>query len=45
VRFSLSRYSTKEEVRMVEEEIPEIIQRLQGLSALGKLRDPSPLEA
>ena len=37
VRFSLSRFSTEEEVRYVNEKVPPIVQRLQGLSALGKL--------
>jgi cysteine desulfurase len=37
VRFSLSRFSTAEEVRYVNEKVPLIVQRLQGLSALGKL--------
>ncbi len=37
VRFSLSRFNTAEEVRYVNEKIPLVVQRLQGLSALGKL--------
>lgn len=37
VRFSLSRYNSEEEVRLVSEKVPLIVQRLQGLSALGKL--------
>ncbi len=37
VRFSLSRFSTAEEVCYVNEKAPLIVQRLQGLSALGKL--------
>jgi cysteine desulfurase len=37
VRFSLSRFSTEEEVRYVNEKVPAVVQRLQGLSALGKL--------
>ncbi|HTN70316.1 MAG TPA: aminotransferase class V-fold PLP-dependent enzyme, partial [Methylomirabilota bacterium] len=37
VRFSLSRFNTAEEVRTVNEKLPLIVQRLQGLSALGKL--------
>ena len=37
VRFSLSRYSTEQEVRFVSEKVSLIVQRLQGLSALGKL--------
>jgi cysteine desulfurase len=39
VRFSLSRFSTVEEVDYVNETVPLIVQRLQGLSALGKLGD------
>ena len=39
VRFSLSRFSTEEEVRYVNEKVPLVVQRLQGLSALGKLAD------
>jgi len=39
IRFSLSRYNTEEEVRFVGEKVPLIVQRLQGLSALGKLAD------
>lgn len=39
VRFSLSRFNTGEEVRYVNEKVPLIVQRLQGLSALGKLAD------
>lgn len=39
VRLSLSRYNTEEEVRYVSEKMPLIIQRLRGLSALGKLAD------
>src|ERR1043166_1704658 len=37
VRFSLSGLNTEEEVRHVNEKLPSIVQRLQGLSALGKL--------
>jgi cysteine desulfurase len=37
VRFSLSRFSTEQEVCYVNEKVPLIVQRLQGLSALGKL--------
>jgi hypothetical protein len=37
VRFSLSRFNTGEEVCYVNEKVPLIVQRLQGLSALGKL--------
>jgi cysteine desulfurase len=37
VRFSLSRYTTEEEVLSVNQKVPSIVQRLSGLSALGKL--------
>jgi cysteine desulfurase len=37
VRFSLSYFSTEEEVRYVNEKVPTVVERLQGLSALGKL--------
>jgi cysteine desulfurase len=37
VRFSLSRFNSQEEVRYVNEKVSSIVQRLQGLSALGKL--------
>jgi len=37
VRFSLGRFSSEEEVRYVNEKVLPIVQRLQGLSALGKL--------
>ena len=37
VRFSLSRYNTEEEVRFVNQRAPLIVQRLRGLSSLGKL--------
>ncbi len=37
VRFSLSGYNTSEEVSFVCANLPAIVQRLQGLSALGKL--------
>lgn len=39
VRFSLSRYSTEEEVRFVSQKVPSIVQRLRGLSSLGRLGD------
>ena len=42
VRFSLSRFNTAEEVRYVNEKVPLIVQRLQGLSALGKLGQQRP---
>ncbi len=41
VRFSLSRYTTEEEVRLVNQNVPSIVQRLNGLSALGKLAGKS----
>jgi cysteine desulfurase len=37
VRFSLSHFNTAEEVRYVNEKVPLVVQRLQGLSAMGKL--------
>ena len=37
VRFSLSCYTTEEEVLSVNQKVPSIVQRLSGLSALGKL--------
>lgn len=37
VRFSLSRFSTDAEVDYVNEKLPAIVQRLQGLSGLGRL--------
>jgi cysteine desulfurase len=37
VRFSLGRFNTEEEVRYVNEKLPSIVERLQGLSSLGKL--------
>jgi cysteine desulfurase len=37
VRFSLSSLNTADEVSIVCAKLPEIVQRLQGLSALGKL--------
>jgi cysteine desulfurase len=37
VRFSLSRLNTADEVAFVCGKLPAIVQRLQGLSALGKL--------
>lgn len=40
VRFSLSRFNTEEEIRYVNEKMPAIVQRLEGLSALGRLRSP-----
>jgi len=37
VRFSLGRFNTGKEVDDVNQTLPSIVQRLQGLSALGKL--------
>jgi cysteine desulfurase len=37
VRFSLSSYNTTDEVSFVCAQLPAIVQRLQGMSALGKL--------
>lgn len=37
VRFSLGRFNTEEEVLYVNQKVPAIVQRLHGLSALGKL--------
>jgi len=37
VRFSLGRFNTEEEVRFVNQMVPSIVQRLEGLSALGKI--------
>lgn len=45
VRFSMSRYNTEGEVRFVAEKVPLVVQRLRGLSALGRLadrREPGP---
>jgi cysteine desulfurase len=39
VRFSLSRFNTEDEIRYVNEKMPAIVQRLEGLSALGRLRN------
>jgi cysteine desulfurase len=39
VRFSLSRFNTRQEVLYVNEKMPVIVQRLEGLSALGRLRN------
>ena len=44
VRFSLSRYTTETEVEFVSQKLPSIVQRLSGLSALGKLAKKSELE-
>jgi cysteine desulfurase len=47
VRFSLSRFSTSEEVEYVNEKAAMVVQRLHGLSALGRLgkRDQGPERA
>jgi len=37
VRFSLGRFNTKKEIDYVNEKMPAIVQRLEGLSSLGKL--------
>ena len=37
VRFSLSRYNTPAEIAFATDKIPGIVQRLQGLSALGRV--------
>lgn len=37
VRFSLARFTSEQEVRYVNQIMPAIVQRLQGLSALGRL--------
>src|ERR1051325_2739721 len=37
VRFSLSRHNTEKDIDYVNEKLPLIVQRLRGLSALGKL--------
>jgi len=37
VRFSLGRFNTEKEVEVVNQTLPLIVQRLRGLSALGKL--------
>lgn len=42
VRFSLSRFNTEDDVLYVNEKVPSIVQRLQGLSALGKLAKERP---
>jgi len=41
VRFSLSRFNSEAEVDYVNEKVPGIVQRLQGLSALGRLGSQS----
>ncbi|HKY08630.1 MAG TPA: cysteine desulfurase NifS [Candidatus Binatia bacterium] len=42
VRFSLGRFNNEEEVRYVNEKVPSIVQRLQGLSSLGRLGQHEP---
>jgi cysteine desulfurase len=37
VRFSLSRFNSEAEIDYINEKMPAIVQRLQGLSALGRL--------
>lgn len=45
VRFSLSELNTEEEVRFVNQKVPLIVERLRGLSALGKLANQQPAKA
>jgi cysteine desulfurase len=45
IRFSLSELNTVEEVRFVNQKVPLVVQRLQGLSALGKLANHEPGKA
>jgi cysteine desulfurase len=45
VRFSLSRFTTEEEVDYVNQTVPSIVKRLEGLSALGKLGGPDRRES
>lgn len=42
VRFSLSRFNTREEVDYVNQTVPSIVQRLQGLSAVGRFANQQP---
>ncbi len=42
VRFSLSRYTTAQEVDFVNQKVPSIVKRLGGLSSLGKLGKQDP---
>ena len=37
VRFSLGRFTTEKEIHYVNEKMPTIVQRLEGLSSLGRL--------
>jgi cysteine sulfinate desulfinase/cysteine desulfurase-like protein len=39
IRFSLSGLNTQKDIDYVNEKLPLIVQRLRGLSALGKLAD------
>jgi cysteine desulfurase len=45
IRLSLSRLNTENEVRYVNEKMPAIVQRLQGLSSLGKLNNQQRTQA
>jgi cysteine desulfurase len=45
IRFSLSELNTAEEVHFVNQKVPLIVQRLQGLSALGKLAKQEQVKA
>jgi cysteine desulfurase len=45
IRFSLSELNTAEEVRFVNQKMPLVVQRLQGLSALGKLASHEQVKA
>jgi cysteine desulfurase len=44
VRFSLSRFNTGEEIRVVSEKMTVIVQRLRGLSALGRIGEREKVE-
>lgn len=45
IRFSLSRYNTRDEIDFVSEKMPMIIERLRSLSALGRLPANDPGQA
>jgi cysteine desulfurase len=45
IRLSLSRLNTENEVRYVNERLPSIVERLQGLSVLGRLNRPQRSQA
>jgi cysteine desulfurase len=45
VRFSLSHLNNEDEVRFVNQKVPLIVQRLRGLSALGKLANQQQVKA